>query len=977
CFACSKISVGCSSCDNKTCFACLPPRFLDENQCLMDCPVGKWGNTVNRQCTACLEKCETCSNNNTCDTCFQNRVPQQCNSCFACSKISVGCSSCDNKTCFACLPPRFLDENQCLMDCPVGKWGNTVNRQCTACLEKCETCSNNNTCDTCFQNRVPQQCNSCFACSKISVGCSSCDNKTCFACLPPRFLDENSCLMACPVGKWGNTANRQCTACLEKCETCSNNNTCDTCFQNRVPQQCNCPQYSYDTNVFNQACTMCSTFQTGCATCSATECLTCITPYYFQLNSNGQCDSCLTIMTKMYFSDDLLYLIIDFGHYFTNLQVQLILYNLDLQNYSSQIQFTNQLCIETLDQAFISFKLQGNILCSFDKYLKTLTVKLDSVSTVNKDDIIKIKPSVFKITNNGFECPHFLQQITGKVILDTSPVIELTQTSPVSICQQAQIRISSVSNCGNRKLKQITWTLISSNVNTANEINEINIQIQQYNNQLYLEIRPLLLKKQGQYQFQVTVTTFFNQAATANAIIQTLADTSIDIRVKQNPSQIYRSSLVNVSLNFDILQCEDDRKIFYNQENVYEVQIKQHDNLTEQLNIDFTQQIQGTQFQFQIKPFIMKVSTTYNIQIIASLKSDTKITQQILFPVQVLSNPPLVQILGGNRQQLFSQNFDIQAIVDDPNLSPSEKDLLKSTNYGINIKWQCINLNTGNDCKDAQNNLIVSPIKQNLQISIQKNILKAYQQYQFKLSGTKDGVTASDQITILMVDYSVPPVNPTISINNTQNTINLNQEIFIQFDCQEDTNVDDLIITGVILYQKKQVSIISIITFNQDLKFGNYSLTFKIKINLNQNFQQEIRILQYQNQFLILQMLTYLPNIVFLIKLQALKLEICKTNKFLQQMNVLIEINLCHILSIFIKTKMIIIMNYQMLNIFIDIYYLISHQIIILKLFYLLARLQLWQQYKIQKEEQEIQLNKQQQANIVKTVLLITHLQII
>ncbi|EGR29280.1 hypothetical protein IMG5_159490 [Ichthyophthirius multifiliis] len=84
----------------------------------------------------------------------------------------------------------------------------------------------------------------CLACSVISVGCSTCDNKTCQACLPSHFLDGNSYVMACPAGKWGNTANRQCTACLAKCVTCSNDITCDTCFENRVPQQCNCPQYS-------------------------------------------------------------------------------------------------------------------------------------------------------------------------------------------------------------------------------------------------------------------------------------------------------------------------------------------------------------------------------------------------------------------------------------------------------------------------------------------------------------------------------------------------------------------------------------------------------------------------------------------------------------------------------------------------------------------------------------------------------------
>ncbi|EGR32972.1 zinc finger lsd1 subclass family protein, putative [Ichthyophthirius multifiliis] len=247
------------------------------------CQVGKYLD-AGRTCNDCNHKCATCSDATDCVTCFHNRVPPACDcpahsydnsnyqeACFPCSNISVGCSTCDNKTCQACLAPRFLDGNSCVNDCPAGKWGNTVNRQCADCLDKCVTCSNAIDCDTCFENRVAPACDcpahsydnsnyqeACSPCSNISVGCSTCDNKTCQACLAPRFLDGNSCVNDCPAGKWGNTVNRQCADCLAKCVTCSNENTCDICFENRVPQQ---------------SCTMCSTFSIGCATCSSTECL--------------------------------------------------------------------------------------------------------------------------------------------------------------------------------------------------------------------------------------------------------------------------------------------------------------------------------------------------------------------------------------------------------------------------------------------------------------------------------------------------------------------------------------------------------------------------------------------------------------------------------------------------------------------------------------------------------------------------------
>ncbi|EGR32451.1 Bowman-Birk serine protease inhibitor family protein, putative [Ichthyophthirius multifiliis] len=228
----------------------------------------------------------------------------------------------------------------------------------------------------------------------------------------------------------------------------------------------------------------------------------------------------------------------------------------------------------------------------------------------------------------------------------------------------------------------------------------------------------------------------------------------------------------------------------------------------------------------------MKVNTTYNIQITASLKSDPTITQQILYPIYVLSDSPLVQLLGGNRQQQYSQSFNLEGKVDDPNLSSSEKILLKETNYGIDLNWQCISLSTGDKCRDSLNNLIVSESTQNIQITIQKKILQAYQQYQFKLSGTKNGTTVFDQIIILIVDYDVPSVYPTISINNSQNRINLNQEILTQFDYQGIKNADNLIITGVISYQYYQKNIISI-SHNQ-FRFQVWELLFDF-LRENQN----------------------------------------------------------------------------------------------------------------------------------------------
>ncbi|EGR30791.1 zinc finger lsd1 subclass family protein, putative [Ichthyophthirius multifiliis] len=201
----------------------------------------------------CMPKCAGCTNSTSCNL---NSVGQYLEACRCIEKCEL-CKQIDS--CDLCNSGYFYNDSKCVSACPNKKYKNIKTRTCHNCLAKYATYSNANGCDTCFWNRQLPNCDcpiyqydnqnyqqACFACSNISDGCSTCNDRTCQECLAPRFLDGNSCVNICPSGKWGNTATRQCTACQAKCVTCSNDNTCDTCFENRVPQQCNCPQYSYD-----------------------------------------------------------------------------------------------------------------------------------------------------------------------------------------------------------------------------------------------------------------------------------------------------------------------------------------------------------------------------------------------------------------------------------------------------------------------------------------------------------------------------------------------------------------------------------------------------------------------------------------------------------------------------------------------------------------------------------------------------------
>ncbi|EGR34373.1 hypothetical protein IMG5_014270 [Ichthyophthirius multifiliis] len=137
------------------------------------------------------------------------------------------------------------------------------------CMPQCAGCTNGTSCSSCFKGYY-LNIDECLHCI---LGCEECiDGVSCDLCKSGYFYYDSKCISSCPNGKYADSSARTCYDCNIKCITCSNATDCDTCFENRVHLLVNdYPQYSYDPKVFNQACTMCSTFSAGCVTCSTTE----------------------------------------------------------------------------------------------------------------------------------------------------------------------------------------------------------------------------------------------------------------------------------------------------------------------------------------------------------------------------------------------------------------------------------------------------------------------------------------------------------------------------------------------------------------------------------------------------------------------------------------------------------------------------------------------------------------------------------
>lgn len=71
-----------------------------------------------------------------------------------CKRCLSKCGSCHDRPdlCSRCKKPYFLQFTDCVLQCPLGKYGNTKTRKCVACNKRCQSCydgERNDLCKSC------------------------------------------------------------------------------------------------------------------------------------------------------------------------------------------------------------------------------------------------------------------------------------------------------------------------------------------------------------------------------------------------------------------------------------------------------------------------------------------------------------------------------------------------------------------------------------------------------------------------------------------------------------------------------------------------------------------------------------------------------------------------------------------------------------------------------------------------------------
>ena len=205
--------------------------FLSNNQCLLNCPAGFWGNATAHNCDACtpgcltcttsgLASCQSCGNvtatqyykhigGNTCDTsCPDGQYIDAAypNDCQPCASNCITCSgTADHCTNTNCSVNFFFLNNSCLATCPVDHYyQDSTSRQCLPCASGCLKC---------FGPALTQ--------------CSECDLVVATQYFMQIGLTQ--CATGCNPGEYAEPANKSCVVCPAVCATCTSVSVCQLC----------------------------------------------------------------------------------------------------------------------------------------------------------------------------------------------------------------------------------------------------------------------------------------------------------------------------------------------------------------------------------------------------------------------------------------------------------------------------------------------------------------------------------------------------------------------------------------------------------------------------------------------------------------------------------------------------------------------------------------------------------------------------
>ncbi|CAN9513173.1 unnamed protein product [Ophioblennius macclurei] len=313
----------CEVCDHSQCYFCEDGFYVSAGECVDHCEEGFFVDKKSQECEPCHRDCRSCGGpaSDDCHSCEDGFVLEN-RKCLEGRELALhsenhfrrsqkkrdvchpNCKTCHGPgkdDCSSCHPDRFLTaEQNCVVRCPTGTFGNEASGKCEDCVAGCSTCQDAKKCQWCrdklylHDGACVEECPRGFpkddVCQPCAPECASCEGSptNCLSCEMQYLLLDHSCKDHCPQGYYAD--DKECHRCSVHCIDCNRDGFCKKCreyyflFEDRCVD--NCPK-GYFINVKEQACMVC---HADCASCDGPDkddCDICRNPK--AVRHNGEC----------------------------------------------------------------------------------------------------------------------------------------------------------------------------------------------------------------------------------------------------------------------------------------------------------------------------------------------------------------------------------------------------------------------------------------------------------------------------------------------------------------------------------------------------------------------------------------------------------------------------------------------------------------------------------------------------------------
>ncbi|EAR81767.3 REJ domain protein (macronuclear) [Tetrahymena thermophila SB210] len=227
-------------------------------------------------------------------------------------------------------------------------------------------------------------------------------------------------------------------------------------------------------------------------------------------------------------------------------------------------------------------------------------------------------------------------------------------------------------------------------------------------------------------------------------------------------------------------------------------------------------QFKYNQTQILVKKYSIPPQTIFDLNVNASLVSDSSITNLKSQTITPNISNLFIQIVGGQKGVFgFKQPLNLTGLARDFELEDPNQD------QQINLKWDCVSLTSNqndNKCYDYNNHPII--LQQNVpSISIPGSTFSPYQSLLFTFTGTKDSRQQSQSTMVILSETDIPILIANFKDLSQLIQVNINQDIDATLIYGSNVSSDLLSYAGAILYNNMVVGAI---------KFDYYKVRFRI-----------------------------------------------------------------------------------------------------------------------------------------------------